>query len=86
MISAHRFRLLLFVAWAAALGVAIAFVVRGDWAQFGGFLAGLPAGWKSGGFRRAYLQRWILPASAAYVLLLCGSIFLGVRRLRKGAR
>ena len=86
MTAARRFRLLLLAAWAAALACAIAFAVRGDWTRFGGFVAGLPAAWKSGGYRRAYLAHWIPPALIAYVFLLCGSIFFGLRRLRKGAR
>jgi len=86
MILRHRFRLLLLVLWGIALLAGAGLVRRGEWAQFGGFLAGLPASWKAGGPRRVYLAHWVLPMLTAYVLLLCGSIFFGLRRLRKGAR
>jgi hypothetical protein len=86
MNSARLFRILLVAGWVLAFAAGAFFVVTGQWTQFGAFVAGLPAGWKAPGFRRAYLAHWLLPALAAYVILLCGSIFLGLRRMRKGAR
>jgi len=86
MISPRRFRWLLVGAWALALVAGAVLVHRGEWAQFGGFLAGLPAGWKTGGYRRTYLAHWVLPMLLVYAAMLCGSIFFGLRRLRKGVR
>ena len=86
MISARSFRLLLLLAWTFALLAGAALVRRGEWAQFGSFLAGLPASWKAGGPRRLYLAHWVLPMLLAYAAMLCGGIFFGLRRLRKGAR
>ena len=85
MTSASRFRLLLFAGWVAALAAGVVFAVRGEWTGFGAFVAGLPAGLKVGGYRRAYLAHWVLPGLGVYVIVLCGGIFFGLRRLRKGA-
>jgi hypothetical protein len=86
MNSAAWFRWLLLFGLAAALAAGAVLAVRGEWAQFGASVWALPAGWKQGGYRRAYLEHWILPALGAYVIVLCGGIFFGLRRLRSGAR
>jgi hypothetical protein len=86
MISPRRFRLLLLVVWGFALLAGAGLVSRGEWAQFGSFLAGLPASWKAGGPRRVYLAHWVLPMLLVYLVMLSGGIFFGLRRLRRGAR
>lgn len=86
MISGRHYRMLLLAALIAASSAAVMLAARGEWAQFGSFFTGLPAAWKTPGPRREYMVRWILPMVGVYAVLLCGSIFLGLRRLRKGAR
>ena len=86
MISPRRFRWSLVGARVLALLAGTLLVERGKWAGFGGFLAGLPAGLKTGGYRRTYLAHWVLPFLLVYAAMLCGSIFFGLRRLRKGVR
>lgn len=86
MISARQYRMLLLGALVMASSAAAVLAVRGEWAQFGIFFAGLPAVWKTPGPRRMYLSRWVLPMVGVYAVVLCGSIFLGLRRVRKGAR
>lgn len=86
MNSAAGFRLLLLAGWVAALAAGAVFVVRGEWAQFGSFVAASLAGWRTGGYRQAYLAHWVWPVLGVYVIVLCGGIFFGLRRLRKGAQ
>ena len=86
MISARQYRMLLLAALVAASSAVAVLAVRGEWSQFGSFFAGLPAAWKTPGPRRMYLARWVLPMAGVYAVVLCGSIFFGLRRLRKGAR
>ena len=72
--------------WTLALVAAAIGMRDSGWAQFGSFLAESIRGWKTGSYRRLYLAHWVLPMLLAYTLMLCGGIFLGLRRLRKGAR
>lgn len=60
-------------------------MVRGQWTEFGRFVMGLPGNWRNPGYRRAYVSHWIVPLAMAYIVVLCGSIFWGLRRLRRGA-
>ena len=67
---------------------------RLDWLSSGNFLqldrtggaAGLPYGaamdrYLAGAKRRAFFERWSLPMAAAYLLLLLGGTWLGLRRV-----
>jgi len=83
----RRIRLyLLVVACATAWALCALIVYRGEWTDFVRFVATLPAGQKVPGLRWAWVSRWIVPTALTYGIVLCGSIFLGLRRLRKGAR
>ena len=73
-------------ALAAAVAASAILAARGEWAGFGGWLAGLPAGWKAWGYRWAFLSRWVPWMALAYALALSGGIFLGLRRVRRGGR
>jgi hypothetical protein len=83
----NRLRLLLLAAaGGTALAVCVFFAWQGQWVQFGGFVASLAAIRKAPGRRWSYISHWVLPLSLSYGIVLCGSIFWGLRRLRKGAR
>ncbi len=71
---------------AGTSAVSVWLAYRGEWSRFGAFLAGLPSVWKSPGYRSAYLSHWALPLFLSYAIVLCGSIFLGLRRLKRDAR
>ena len=81
-----RMRFPLMVLGCAAASTATAFLIHwGEWSQFGGIFAVLSSGWRSPGYRWTFLSRWILPLFLAYLIVLCGGIFFGLRRRKRGA-
>ena len=81
-----RLRFSLTVLGCAAALTASAFLIRrGEWSQFGSIFAMLSAGWRSPGYRWAFLSRWLLPLLLAYLIVLCGGVFFGLRRRKRGA-
>jgi hypothetical protein len=85
--SRLRFSLTVAACLTACVAACIAALLldRGEWRQLGGVLGGLPFAAKSPGYRWAYLSRWAIPLFLSYLAVLCGGVFWGLRRLRKGA-
>jgi hypothetical protein len=77
---------LLLTCWMAALGFCAASLLRGEWNEFGLWLAQLPAMIQHPGRRRAFLGPWLLPLAAAYALTLASGVFWGLRRTEAARR
>jgi hypothetical protein len=65
----------------AGLAILAASLLRGEWNEFGAWIAGVPFHLKHFGRRRAFLTPWLLPSAAAYAVTIAGSIFWGLRRV-----